>query len=127
MIGWKINVLEYVPKLEQIREVQSAVAKDPKPYKAFPYRVRESIYTILLSPILKHGPVDLRKHNKLADRFLDENKNLLYLDKQEYEMLKNAANRATGLTQNDVVLMERIFDAEEVEMSEKKKKERKKK
>ena len=82
------------------------------------YGIKDSLVTILFNPELKLSAVDLLKQNKLAEKITDSTDELL-LEEEEYTRVKAALDRVTGLGRNDVTFVERILEAETVEVAEK--------
>jgi len=98
----KINLLDY--------EIQT-------PAGVKNYQVKDSIVLLLFNADLKLDAVQLLKTNELALKISSAESELL-LEESEYSILANAINRFKGYTQNEVELVKRILNAEQVEVQE---------
>lgn len=85
------------------------------------YAVRESLAQILLSPQLRLTGQQLFDRRMLYEKIKNGGGELL-LDESEYEMLRDAVARFQGGGPNEMEMISRVFEAEEVEMEERKKK-----
>lgn len=85
--------------------------------KEIPYDIKESLIEILFNPELKLTARQLLKANDLASKIEKANDNIL-LNDVEYEKLKHALETVKGLTKNEIVLVKRVLQAEEVDVEE---------
>lgn len=85
------------------------------------YAVKESLASILLSPQLRLTGQQLFDRRPLYEK-IKNGRNELLLDDSEYEMLRNAVARFQGGGPNEIELIARVFEAEEIEVEERKKK-----
>lgn len=85
--------------------------------KEIPYDVKESLIEILFNPELKLTARQLLKANDLASK-IEKASGSILLNEVEYEKLKHALETVRGLTKNEIVLVKRIFQAEEVDVEE---------
>lgn len=86
--------------------------------KEIDYGMKDSLVTILFNQELKLSAVDLLKQNKLAEKITDAGDELL-LEDEEYSRVKAALDIVQGLGRNDVTFVERILEAEAVEVTAK--------
>lgn len=103
----KIDLTPYTVKVMRAGEIEDS-----------PYMLRESIAAALFVPGLNLGPVGLLKNNKIASKILDCPTNSLLLEEDEYQSLKAGFEVATGFNQNDVEMVERVWNAPEVPVVE---------
>lgn len=87
--------------------------------KEVEYNVKDSLVEILFNKALGLGSVSLLKQNILANKILSSDDEVL-LEEEEYQRIKTAIDTVEGLTRNDVIFVERILEAETVDVSEKK-------
>ena len=85
-----------------------------------PYDMKKSVSDIILAPPLKLNGAALLKNYKLAEKILDCKDTHILLDFQEYGVIRNATEVLDVFSKNDVELIRRIHEAEEVEVEEKK-------
>ena len=83
-----------------------------------PYYVKDSIIGALFNPDLKLNGRDLLLQNKLANK-IEEAEEEILLEESDYLKVKMAFEILTGYTRNDVELVERILNTEEIEVKEK--------
>ena len=84
-----------------------------------PYNVKESVVSILFHPSLQLEAMDLLEQNKLANKINDAKDGFVLLEDAEYEKVLKAANTFKGFSKNDVELVRRILEAEQVNVKEK--------
>jgi len=82
-----------------------------------PYDIKSSLIGILFHPDLKLGAVELLLRNKLANKINDSEVEIL-LEETDYLKLKTAIEIIKGYVRNDVEFVERILNAEEIEVVE---------
>ena len=88
--------------------------------KEINYGIKESMVEILYNPALKLNSINLLKQETLAKKIADCAGDELLLEEDEYVRLKNALGVIEGLSKNDLSMVHRIVEAEEVEVTEKK-------
>lgn len=81
--------------------------------KEIAYGIKESMVEILYNPALKLNSINLLKQEGLAKKIVDAGEELL-LEEEEYTRLKNALGVIEGLGKNDLEMIHRIVDAEDV-------------
>lgn len=86
-----------------------------------PYDVKSSLINILFHPVLKLAGRDLLKAHKLAEKIEECNEDIILLEDHDYMKLKNAAESIKGFTKNDVEFVQRVLEAEDADVQEKKK------
>lgn len=82
------------------------------------YGLKESLVEILFHPTLKLNSIKLLKQNDLAKKISDAGDELL-LEEEEYSRMKEALEKIEGLGKNDVELVQRVVNAETVEVKPK--------
>jgi len=100
----KLDVTNYSAKAEGAQDEQDV-------------GVVESICGLLCHPALKLGGRELVKASQLCDRIEGADGTIL-LDEEDYKRVRVAAETVPGLPRVFVKLIERIFDAEEVDVEE---------
>lgn len=85
---------------------------------SIPYDIKKSIINIMFNFNLKLNGIELLLQDKLANKIEKAKKEIL-LEESDYLKIKIAFETITGYTRNDVELVQRILDAEEVEVMEK--------
>ncbi len=100
----KIEVSNYAVKVRTAEGISSVE-----------YDVKGSLITCLLHPILKLGARELLIRNKIGHK-IEEAKGFVLLEEAEYAKLKSAVETIEGFGQNDVELITRVFEAEEVQV-----------
>jgi hypothetical protein len=88
-----------------------------------PYNVKESIISCFLHPALKLTGRELLLRNKLAMRIEEaeivEGNGSILVEEDAYRKLRQAFETIQGFTKNDVELVKRVLEAEEIEVAEK--------
>ena len=82
------------------------------------YKVRETLEISLLHPQLQLNGRELMKRRKILHK-IEEAEDFLLLEEDEWEKLKNAFETTKGLSKNELPLVERVLEAEEIEVKEK--------
>lgn len=82
-----------------------------------PYDVKASLITCLLHPTLKLHAGEVLIRHKIGEKILAAEKSVL-LEEDEYSRLKSAFDTIEGFGQNDVELIQRVFNAETVPVKE---------
>lgn len=83
-----------------------------------PYSVKESLTGILFHPTLEIDGRELILRSKLADK-IDAAEDEILLEEVDYSKCKLAVETITGYTKNDIEFVERILEAEAIEVKEK--------
>ncbi len=112
----KLNIKDYAVKMK---------APDPKKLGGvidfdLPYPVKDSILNIMFRKELQLSGAELVKQNMLAMKLETCRDDVILLEEEEYQRIKNAFDKCTGFTRADVELVTRIFEAEVVEVEPKK-------
>lgn len=81
------------------------------------YPLKDVMTTVLL---FRLNGAELYKRGRLADKIEDCKEDFLYLDKKDYETLKGAFDTFSTLGKGDRKMVNKIYNAEKVEMKEKK-------
>lgn len=84
-----------------------------------PYDVKGSLVNVLYHPVLKLAGRDLLLAHKLADKIENCKEDTILLEEVDYQKLKNAVEKIEGFTKNDVEFVQRVLEAESVEVAEK--------
>ena len=82
------------------------------------YDMKASLLNLLFHPDLQLTGVDLMKAQELAEK-IDAVEDEVLLDSTEYARLQRAIETYKGFTRNEVKLVQRVYDAPEVELEEK--------
>jgi len=82
------------------------------------YDVKMSLVTCIMHPDLKLSAVELLERDEIARKIRDSTDEIL-LEDAEFQILRSSFDIIKGLTQNDVELVKRVFDANQVEVTEK--------
>ena len=82
-----------------------------------PYDVKTSLISCLMHPSLKLGAREILLRNKIGNK-IEESQIFVLLEDAEYEKLKLAFEQLDIFGQNDIQLIERVFDAEKVDVKE---------
>ena len=86
------------------------------------YKPKEVIPNIMCHPSLKHKGFRFHTVAQLAGKIEKCKDNTIVLDAKDYEIIKKCFDDFEGYGRNDAELVARIYDAEEIEVEEKKKK-----
>jgi hypothetical protein len=84
-----------------------------------PYDVKASLINCLYHPALKLAGRDLLLAHKLADKIEECKEDHILVELVDYTKLKNAVEKIEGFTKNDVEFVQRVLEAEDVEVAEK--------
>lgn len=85
----------------------------------YPFCVKDSILNLLFNPDLKLSGADTVKQNVLAMKLEACQDEEIVLEDEEYGRIKRAFDVFRGFNRNDVELIKRIEEAEEVEVEAK--------
>lgn len=110
MKAWKIITSSY--------EIE--VAGSDGNLKKVPYDVKTSMADLILAPQLKLNGIALMRNWKIAEKIINCKEGYVLLTQEEYLILKNSTEEIDVFSKNDVQLIMRINDAEQVEVDEKK-------
>ena len=106
--------------------LENYMVKSPMPDGSFepkPYNVKESMVSCLLHPVLKLTGRELLLRNKLATRIEEaeivEGNGSILVEEDDYRKLRQAFETIEGFTKNDMELVQRVLEAEEIEVAEK--------
>jgi len=83
------------------------------------FKVKESLEICLFHPQLQLDGRELLKRRKILQK-IEEADGTLLLEDDEWEKLKIAFETIKGLSKNELPLVERVIEAEEIEVKEKK-------
>ena len=86
--------------------------------KEIKYGLKESLIEIIFNQALKLNSLKLLKQNDLAKKIETAGDELL-LEEEEYVRVKEALDKVEGLGKNDVELVQRVMNAETVEVTAK--------
>jgi len=86
----------------------------------FPYRVKDSILNLMFIRELQLSGAELVKQNVLAMKLETCKDNEILLEDEEYNRIKKAIDTFKGFDRNAVELVNRINEAEVVEVEAKK-------
>jgi hypothetical protein len=86
--------------------------------KTVPYLVRISLVNTLFHPDLKLNAYQLLENNKLATKIKDSEDDSILLEEYEYQKIKAAIELISGFTKDDIEFVNRILNAETVEVKE---------
>ena len=89
--------------------------------QSMPYDVKGSMVNIWFHPALKLKGRDLLMAHKLADRIEECKEESMLLEEVDYMKLKQAVEQIEGFGKNDVEFVQRVLEAETVEVKEKEK------
>ena len=97
---------------------------DVRPYNVIvngheePYLVADSLVAVLFNQSLRLSALDARKNDKIAQK-IESATDFVLLEEAEYQTLKECADSFRGYARNDLEFVDRIANAEEVEIVEK--------
>lgn len=119
----KLQISDYNVKMK-VRSEDGSVSD-----KEFPFKVLDSISMIIFHPELKLSGKELLASGKLAEKLEDEKNHkkegesvFILLTAQEFGMVKRAFETAKGFGRNEIELIRRIEECEEVEVAVEEKK-----
>ncbi len=87
--------------------------------KSLPFKVRESVITLLFHADLRLNAVRLLEQNELAEKIRKAEGESILLETKEFSRVRDGLDCVTGLDQNAVEFVKRIVNAPEVEVEEK--------
>lgn len=83
------------------------------------YPVKDVLLDMLYHPELKLNGRGILERNDLAKNLVDCKEKVLLLEEGDYVKLKQAFEIITGFSKNDVELVKRVLNAQEVEVKKK--------
>jgi len=89
--------------------------------KEEPYKIREALGNIMLSPSLKHQGYRFHTVSKVVDKIEACKKDVIVLDAKDFDIVKESFDKFEGYGKHDKELINRVYEAEEVELKESKK------
>lgn len=95
-----------------------AVDKEGKKVKV-PYSVKGSLEILMFHPDLRLSSLETVRHNKIMAKIEDCKDDNVLLEDSEYEVVKRAVETVKGYGRNDIRLIDRVMNAETVEVKEK--------
>ena len=107
---YKIDLRNYSVELPGLDEKGNPVFQE--------YDVKTSLVTCIMHPDLELTAVNLLKRDEIAREIRDSGDEVL-LEDVEFEILRSSFDVIKGLTQNDVELVKRVFNAGQIEVIEK--------
>ena len=103
--------------------LENYMVKSPMPdggFKPKPYNVKEGMVSCLLHPALKLTGRELLLRNKLATRIdeaeIVEGNGSILVEEADYRKLRQAFETIEGFAKNDMELVRRVLEAEEIEV-----------
>jgi len=81
-----------------------------------PYLVKDSILDLMFNPALQLSGAELVKQNMLAMKLENCKEDTIELEDEEFGRIKKAFDAFKGFTRNEVELVTRINEAEEVKI-----------
>ena len=113
----KLNLKNYTVT----RKVQNPADPMGEPIEAvYPYHVKDTILNLMFAPGLRLSGAELVKQNVLAIKLETCKDDEILLEDGEYDRVKQAIDAFAGFARHDVKLVERINNAEVVEVEPKK-------
>ncbi len=111
----KLNLKNYTVKVEVPDQMNpgQVIKAD------IPYQLRTSILNLMFIPDLQLNGAELVKQNVLAMKLEQCKEDEILLEDEEYNRIKKAVDTFKGFGRNDVELVERINEAEVVEVKPK--------
>lgn len=109
----KLDLTNYLITQEVLNQ-----ANPNEPIKIeIPYNFKDSVIALMFIPELKLSGLELLKQNALALKIEGCSNDSINLEEQEWERLKVAVDSFNGYTRKDVGLVERITNAEQINMN----------
>ena len=108
---YKIDLRNYSVELPGLNEEGNPVFQE--------YDVKTSLITCVMHPDLQLTAVELLRRDDVARKIRDCMDESVLLEDVDFEILRSSFDIIKGLTQNDVELVKRVFNADQVEVIEK--------
>lgn len=83
-----------------------------------PYLVKKSLVNMMYSQEIQLTARGLLENDRVAQKIAGSN-GVALLEEEEYNRVKTALESLKGLSKQDVTLVNRVFDAQQVEVTEK--------
>lgn len=99
----KINLTPYLVKVDETNQE--------------PYNIKQSIINILFHPDLRLSAKELLDNDKVSQK-VEAAEGSVLLEDAEYEKVKKAFDTVKGFGVNDIELINRVFNAEKIEVKE---------
>ena len=84
------------------------------------YNVKESIINVITAPEQKHKGFTHLEYMEISKKIMDCQEDYIILSEEEYQKIYRAFDNFSGYSRFDGELLERIKNAEQVELEEKK-------
>ena len=111
----KLNLEDYTVTMKVPDQMNPGQMIEPE----FPYRVKDTILNLMFNRELQLSGAELVKQNVLAIKLETCKDSEILLEEDEYQRIKKAFDAFKGFARNDVELVERINNAEVVEVEPK--------
>ncbi len=111
----KLSLKNYTVKMKYPDQMNPGGMIDAE----LPYGVKDSILNLMFIPALQLNGAELVKQNVLAMKLEQCKEDMILLEDEEYNRIKRAVDAFKGFGRNDVELVERINEAEVVEVKPK--------
>lgn len=114
VIKYKFDLTPYMKVVPEapVRPAAPPGKDAPKPSEEYDFR--KVIRTVVLSGNQGHNGFRLITADNLVKKIENCKEPFILLDNTEYTLLKSAFDKIQGLSQNEVTLVRRIYEAEEV-------------
>jgi len=112
----KLNIADYMVKIKAPDKMNPGGTIEGE----LPYRVKDAILNLLFIPTLQLTGAELVRQNVLAMKLEQCKDGVILLEDEEYSRIKRAFDLFKGFNRNDVELVNRINEAEVVEVEPKK-------
>ena len=87
--------------------------------KSIPYEFKESLIQLMFHPDLRLSGKALLETNMIAEQLIKADKEIL-LEEADYQKIKDAIDNFKGFSQNEVKLVERVYNCPQIDIKEKK-------
>lgn len=114
--GKKIDLRNY--QIKTGRNIIDPKTKEEKP-EMKPYEVKKSIIQIMFHQELKLDAIETIKVNKVATKIEECQEDHIVLTAEEYQKITRGVDIMKGFSRHDVEFIERVKNAETVELQEK--------
>ena len=112
----KLNISNYMVKVKAPDKMNPGKMIEGE----WPYNTKESILNLMFNPALQLNGAELLRSNMLAMKLEQCKEDEILLEDEEFSRIKKAVDIFKGFNRNDVELVERVNNAEEVEVEPKK-------
>lgn len=100
-----------------VRDYLVAVPAENGTTIEIPYNVKESLVGCLFHPELKLGGREIIERDMIAKK-IESAVDYVLLEDAEYQKLNHAFETVRGFGKNEIELVRRVFDAEDIEVTE---------